>query len=471
MLESKMLNLLRKLGPKQLKKLGDFVASPYFNKKGEAILLYNYLMKYKPTFDHSALTKEKAFSFIFKDQKYNEKEIGYLMSNMVKLTETFLMHEKAAEMPVESYMHLLELYQDWDMEPSFFQWLKTARKTLAKYPFKNANYYYFEYLLSNIENTYFDKKKKHVHDQSLQNAINHLEEFYLAMKLKYCCEMLNRRVVMESTYEIRFLDEILAHLDNNPISENAYISIYGNILRAMLYKDDFKYFQLLKEQLAEHADELPKDELRTMYLFAINYCVKNTNSGNDQFLREIFELYKHMIESKLIFEKDYVSPWSYMNIVVASVRIGEYEWTEKFIKQHKKHIDPKFKLNAYTYSLAYLYFHQKDFNKALELLNKVEFDDIFYIVASKALLLRIYYELDELGPLWSLSESFRLYLRRNKLVAEGKREVYVNLARFVNRLSRIEKGNHKALNKLKERILSSKTVQAPWLLEKIAEKL
>jgi len=271
--------------------------------------------------------------------------------------------------------------------------------------------------------------------------------------------------------QMSFLGEITAYLDQNPFPDNPYISIYGTVLRALLGEEDPAHFFDLKQRLLDHEKDVEPAELHTMYIYAINYCIKKVNLGHPQFLAETFDLYKSLLDTELIFEEGYISPWGYMNIVVIAIRNRAFEWAENFTKQYKKHLAPQFKVNAYAYNLAYLYFHKGEYGKAQELLHRVEFDDVYYITVSKALLLRIFYELNEADALWSLAESFRLYLRRNKLVSDHKKQVYLNLIKFVNRLSKVEKGNTRALDKLQQRIEESPTVaHVPWLLEKLGEK-
>lgn len=207
-----------------------------------------------------------------------------------------------------------------------------------------------------------------------------------------------------------------------------------------------------------------------MYAYAQNYCIKRINSGNQDYLQELFGLYKTTLDRKIVFDGKYISPWTYKNIVGVALRVEEYNWVEKFIHEYKEYVSPELRENAFAFNLASFYFNKGKFDKALELLRNVEFTDIVYSLDSKAMLLRIYYELKEMEPLWSLLDSFQVYLRRNKLVSDSQKAIYMNLIQFVKEATRIRKGDKDAVNKLKDKIEKIKQVAySQWLKKKVEE--
>ena len=68
-------------------------------------------------------------------------------------------------------------------------------------------------------------------------------------------------------------------------------------------------------------------------------------------------------------------------------------------------------------------------------------------------------------------ESFRVFLNRNKSIPQQRRKSYLNLLKYVRRLTRIKPGDKVALEKFREEIIREKAnhVNHEWLLEKIAE--
>jgi len=119
-------------------------------------------------------------------------------------------------------------------------------------------------------------------------------------------------------------------------------------------------------------------------------------------------------------------------------------------------------------NISRVYFYKKKFNEVITHLNMVNYDDIWYNVNSKILLLAVYYELEETFVLESTLEAYLLFLRRDKLLENAKKENYLNFAII---LKKINKTNSLSkLLALKEDTINKKIVSnKPWLLEKIEE--
>jgi len=470
MQSSKLIEVLRTLSPKQLRKLEDFIASPFFNKNEDAVKLFAAIRKHEPSFTHKNLEKETLYKIAFPKEKFDEKKLGYLMSDIQKLIDRFVAYGKFIEHPVQHDYYLLNGLIDLNLEKHFNKAMKDAQQVQKENPCREADYFYNEFLLESVNNVFFDKQRKHVHDESLQKAIDNLDLYYLAQKLKYSCELFNRKNIVAAKYELRLLDEILVYVKGRDFGNAPAIAIYYEILMALRESENETHFKKLKELLDSHSGKFPLLEARDMYAYAQNYCIKQINSGNQEYLQELFGLYRTTLDRKIVFDGKYISPWTYKNIAGVAMRVEEYEWVEKFIHEYKEHVSPELRENAFAFNLASFYFNKGKFDKALELLRNVEFTDIVYSLDSKAMLLRIYYELKETDPLWSLLEAFQVYLRRNKLVSENQKVIYQNLIHFVKEASRICKGDKEAAMKLKEKIEKTKQIAyLQWLKKKTDE--
>ena len=228
----------------------------------------------------------------------------------------------------------------------------------------------------------------------------------------------------------------------------------------------------LMELLKKYGDLFPRNEAEFIYATALNYCIKKINQGNQQFLEEYFNVFVILLEKELLLTDGELSPWHFRNIVVAALRLGKYDWTENFIYTYKSYLPSAMRENAVSFNLAQLYFSQKKFNKVIELLRNVEYDDFTYNLNSKTMLLSTYYEMDEIEPLYSLMDSFRTYLNRHKDFSAAKRSHYTNLIKFTKQLTKTMPGDKKAIDKLKKEVEEAEPkgiASITWLKEKIAD--
>ena len=144
--------------------------------------------------------------------------------------------------------------------------------------------------------------------------------------------------------------------------------------------------------------------------------------------------------------------------------VKEYQWVENFIQIHTKSLPKEKRDNALTYNLAKVYFSQKKYNQVIEQLREVEYKNHVYALGGKLILLKTYYELQEYIALDSLIDSFRIYIRRNKIISREVKQQYLNMLRFVKKLSSTIPGDKKALEKIRAQIDKCKALAGKkWL--------
>ena len=81
---------------------------------------------------------------------------------------------------------------------------------------------------------------------------------------------------------------------------------------------------------------------------------------------------------------------------------------------NKEKLPVEFRENAVSFNLAQLYFYQKNMTRLFNFFKLLKFEDFTYNLVSKSMLIATYYETEEMEPLFSLFESFRVYLNRHK---------------------------------------------------------
>lgn len=464
--------MLKHFSTKELTRFGEYLDSPFFNKDEQLSVFYQYLRKFAPEFESRSLEKERILEKGIPGLELNEKRLGYLMSDIVDHIEDFIRYNKHMADDMEGYVHLLNQYNSWEADKFFEQTLREARSTLEGEPYRNAPHYFKAYLLQSELNAYFDRQKKRAYDASLQEAANYLDLFYLSTKLKYSCELINRQKLVASDYTVRLLKEITSHLKETAYEDHPSIAIYFQVLMTFIEGENEVHFEKLRMLLNEHTEKFPPSEARDMYAYAQNYTIRKINAGDKKYLREYFDLSRSALEKGLLTVDGDLSPWTYKNIVVAALRVGEFEWAEQFIKQYKAKLNEKFRSNAYNYNMGALMFYKGQFGEALRLINQVEFTDIFYALDTRTMQIKIYYQLDEWDPMQSAIEAFKVYLRRNKTLSDNVKQLYNNFLKFVERLSKLTKRDKQKLEELKERIEETRQIaDIGWLQTKVNEKL
>jgi hypothetical protein len=120
--------------------------------------------------------------------------------------------------------------------------------------------------------------------------------------------------------------------------------------------------------------------------------------------------------------------------------------------------------------MARVYFFRKEYDKVLELLQQVEYDDVFYLLDAKLTLVKTFYELKEFESLSALLDSFKMLLRRKKIISDEYRIIYTRFILFLKKL--IQANEKKKLLVLKDELQNARQVaDISWLKEKVEEML
>lgn len=471
--KTKLAGILKSFDKKDRLAAKKFLASPYFNSSkelGQLFVEINKLIDKNKTLSKAYLWKK-----LMKSATYNDTRFRKFCSDLSKLMEQFLAQKAFDQQPIQQKIFLLKSLNEGEKkaEKLAASTIRIAEDMMEQHPYRDTSYYLHQYQLQKHFHELFDYDTKRGLVSNIELISDNLDLFYIGEKLRLITEAESRKKLKSYQYKLKMTNEILALTQDKfeDLKVSPQIEIYYQIYKILSEENaDDNYYQL-KDLIVKNAAYFPREvAIEELYGAAQNYCVKKINTGNRQFLNELFDLFQMLINQKLIVTDNVISPWYFRNIVFVGLRLGKYDWVEDFIHSYKDYLPTELKENAVTFNLAQLYFYQKRYEQVIEQLRYVEYDDLSYNLNSKTILMATYYELDEIEPLYSLTDTFRAYLSRQKKLPQSKINDYLNLIRFIRRLIKIIPGDNKTLEKLREDVQATKgTVNANWLLEKISE--
>lgn len=470
MQQSKLIQLLKTLTKKEFKEFQGYVSSEFFNKNQQLLRLLEHLSIYQGSFETPKLDKETFFKKHYPGEKFEEQKFRYLQSDLTKLLEDFIAYTQYNKDSFQKSYFLLEALNQRNQDKYFLQELDAIKETNEESPYRDSLYYFNQHKISELSYQHTSEKRNRAFDSSLQEVIDNLEITYLARGFRYYCEMINRRNILSVQYNLSFFDEMVKYLNNAIFDFVPAIRIYRLIHKALTEPDNQENYAELLASLEEHSNLFSKKEQRGMYVFAQNYCIKRINKGEPDALQQIFDLYKSMVDKDLIYEGNFVSQPDFKNIVTTGLRLNEVEWVSGFIEEFRGKLNPEFSENAYTYSMAWVHFTRREFDKALRMLLRVEFNDVYYHLDSKSLLMKVYYEMDEYDAFFSLVDAFKIYLRRNKFISDFQRDTYHNFILLINKLMKVKLRKNSMTRALHEEICITKpAADLIWLKTKSEE--
>lgn len=467
---SKLLDLLRKLSPKQLSRAGDFVASPYFNKNKDNILFFNYLQKHAPDFDHKNLTKETAIQKIATEKPLDEKSLTYLMSQLTKLLETFLAVENLMQDGFEMPLSLLKKYQQLGLQRHQKPTEDSIEKALEKMPLRNADFYQKQLVFKRLQYEQSNPNQRGFNEK-LQEASDALEAYFLIEKLRYACGMQNLSNTLHLDYRPSHASEAVDWAAEGKFSDEPAIQIYRQLFLLLSGTGEPGHFDDAKKLLTTHGHRFEPDELKQLYTLLLNYCTRRINRFNDEiFWHEYLEINKLLLENGLVFENGHLPPWRYTNLVTVGLRTGQTDWTHGFIHRYRSKLLPAYSENLFRYNLAQFHFHQKDFDNAQRELVHVEFTDVLLNLGVRSLLIKIYYETGQDELLYSYLEATRIFLLRNNLLDKQVKQQMKKFVEYCGKLLKAQ-GDTERWRELQENLPPAADVlHRDWLLAKLAAR-
>jgi hypothetical protein len=242
------------------------------------------------------------------------------------------------------------------------------------------------------------------------------------------------------------------------------VMVYLHCYRMLKWPEEEGHFKAFKQVLVEAGGQFEEDEMRGLYLFAINYCIRRLNDGHNGYLSELLDLYKSGLDKAYLIENGVLSRFTYHNIVGAGLRTGDLDWVDFFIHQYKNALERSYRDSSFSFSLARLEFARHHYDAVLDLLQKANYRDPLLNLAAKTLLLKTWYELGELDLLQSHLDAMRNYIHRKKVIGYHRTN-YLNIVRYTDRLLRLNWNSKMELEALrneleKEEVLTEKE----WLL-------
>lgn len=435
-----------------------------------------------PEFEASWIAREALHKRVFPDLPHSDQRLYDHLSYLYDLLETFLLAENRHGDLLADELILTDYFRRAGLMKDFQHATRKAQQKLDVSP-NGAVKALAQYRLNSEQEVLYSeqlKEQARTKADGLQEKMDALEFHFLRVRFQYACEMLNRETVVGTSYDTSTLANAMQMYEAFPqrYTADPAIGAYYQVLRMFLHPEDGQAYQAWKKIIDDESHNFPADEARTLYVYAQNFCIRRVNQGKAEYSTFLFDLYLEMLDRGSMYQEDMLSQWDYKNIVSLGLHLGKRDWVTSFIESQRERIAPDYRENAYAYNRAYFDYATHNYPGALKQLQKVEFSDVFYHLGTKAIQMKIYYELEETEALISLFTTFKTYLRRQKGISVYQRQTHLILVKFVQQLDRIrERANRtnqakriQELETLQEKVLACDGVSnLQWLLEQIEQ--
>ncbi|MEO1628205.1 MAG: hypothetical protein AAFV25_23855, partial [Bacteroidota bacterium] len=345
------------------------------------------------------------------------------------------------------------------------KWKRMQKNLDAKHP-KDAAYFYHKMLLAHDQYFHADTPKLSTQIDSLDEAMDKLDSFFISRKLLYMCELQNRSEILQNRQDMPFFQVMERHLHQDKTLP-LVIRLYRHTLQMVREQSDSS-FHLLKELFFQHLSEVSQKDQIIIFGYLINFTAFKIKNGKREYTHQAFELYKEALARNTLSEGNSISHVRFNNIVNTACRLQELQWAKQFIDDWQHCLTDDIRDSALCIAIARISFEEGNFDQVIEQLRTVKFSNVYYNLRCKTLLIRSFVELKESPELiTNHCRAFRAFLYRTKLIHTDTVLAFKNFTDAVEKLVQAKYETPKlkdAMEKLQPMVYNY------WIEEQLAKR-
>lgn len=418
------------------------------------------------------IDKVEIWKALYGKRPYDDLALRRHYSELLSLTLEFLAWRQLKKQPLLEVVYQLEALQKPALAKHFAGVVRQAESLLPRLPLRHAGFHLQVFHLEQARHHNAELRQPQLPElKHLEQADYHLDCFYTIQKLKHYCDALGYQKTRSRPVQIELPGGFFENIPASPYFREPAVQAFFLTASMLLHPEEEEHFRALRDLLGLFAQILPLDEQKLLFIHLMNYCIDTKiNAGRTDYFAELFQLYQVALETEILFDDETLDAQHYKNIITVGLHERAFDWTEQFIQRYTPRLPREDRENALTYNLAKVYFQKQQYDLVIRQLREVEYQNLAYALGAKLLLLKTYYELGEFLALDSLSESFRIYLRRNTTISREVKQQYMQVLKYVRKLSQLNPGDKEAIARMRQQVMEGATpADKQWILEKLRD--
>ncbi len=448
MLNRKLLEIIKRLEVAEIKRLRHFLQSPYFTygiSNQDIILLFEHIIKHGAEEQSPALDKKKTSLKLFPDKPYHEKgksPIDTLTSDLFRLTKHFLFIQSAENDASDAIQELpvARFYRIFGLEERFWQSVKNMRNALDKTVHRDETYFLHRYNLESEVASFKSVYSNSVEDDgNIGVAADFLEQFFTIARMEVACALnfQSQKADLHLSSAPNLANELVLLLRQGIFSDNQLAEIYLLVFDIINQPEQLEKVEYLNVLVARHKHNLPPKHLINLMAYLRIFLVRRFQKlGKAEYFEQYFKLITNHLEEGYLYIDGKVVGAALRNITQSGLRLGAFNKVREILENHppERIGGTRYPVEFHNLNFANYHFALKAYDKADELLNYCNFENVNFSIQAELLLIKIYFETNN-DLLESRIKALLQKVRRSKIVKEHK-ESYFN---FLNKLTLIVK--------------------------------
>ena len=432
----KFLQILQTFSREERINFLNLAQSPHWNPNRNAVALLEKIMEQAPNWEANQLLPQQVFQAAYPKRAFSRPFLNKQLNILVRLSERFLVQGHLSQDQIERQWTLLCIWQERQLERLFWKAWHDLDKTLEDRAVQDATYHWWKFRLASLAN-------EGLHSSSPRSQHNYLEEmdrsldyFYWIRKIQMACARVNRGMILRPT-EPEAPSHKTVSISSPPayLGEEPYFRIWMEVLH-ILQTQKMEDTQKILHRLATL--KMPFSEYLEIIKYMQNALIRSINQGERAYFSQLMELYEEQLKLHAAHpeKQRYLPHEDFKNMVTIGLQLHRLAWVKSLIQDYQANLAPEVRESALAYNLANLQIYQGHYEEAIRQLLTIRFEDPYYAISARTLLLKCYYESEDFDPLLNQVEAFRYFLLRDQILPRSKKQALQN---FLLHLKKIVK--------------------------------
>lgn len=466
----KTIKLLSTFSEKDFSEFNKFINSPFFNERTSLIKIYTFLRNIIITESQEKINLEFIHKNVFPERPYDVLKTRKRLSSLNKLIEKYFSQINQQLYYSPEKLFTLKEINKRGLSDVFVSNLSDFRKGMTDCVFSDiaCQMDYIKLLYEEY------RMYKGIHNS--QTALMTFKEIENQTKLiNVFLHFLNTTVLLIRKFrEIRFnidTDKIHSFISENQDLTEKYIhlKLFSEFIN-MLEADRIEDIYNISDFILRNYNKIFYGITDFIFNLLLEYLVFKYNTGIEIDRNDYNKLIESMDKSGFLERSKIIPPMNFIAITILCTDAKENDYASKFMKKYVSKLDNILRTNIYNLSQAILRYSIKDYDKSIQLLEKVDTSESTLHIFSKVLLIQSFYDKAEIEKALRVSDALKRYIYRSKDVQELTKSAVLNFIHYIQKIINIKENMFRKSENVSE-ILSGEIViiRKEWLLKKALE--
>lgn len=421
MRKTKIYRIISTFSEKEKKDFERFARSPYYSKSREysPILKELYSISKKDNLNKETAYKD-FFTKVYPEKRYSNKTLRNRLNELTTLSKKFIMEKTLASDAELSKNILLKGLRNKKLTDIFVSEYTKNSEEHNKFDYKSLikSETSLIYIYVLLENQNFGKALTE-YSKYTDYMITMMMEKYFAIMLEY---------ESQKQYGMKIQNNISDDLMQNFKPEGfinmlerrnngSYLSIllYYYMYRSFKDMEDVNVYNKFTELFFRNIEVLSYEQKKDFFGYMISRFFNLINSGKQEHLKDVFKLYNIKLKLGIFSElKEIRYPSAaFRDYVVVGLRLKKYIWVENFISKYSCELPEEIRWLEESMAYARLSMFRKEYDKVIEIINKLKSANSLYILDASRMKLRAYYEMSQFEEAYMEIDRVRHYIKNN----------------------------------------------------------